>query len=436
MAAIATPIDGAVKSPMPIGNQFQHSTYSRADPGERLRYAEFVAGAAPHSPAWNDAMAGYGRRLASSGVRAAVLLHGTFLGSDLFGMQRLDDVGGLKRGYSRGIAGLDALLALMREDTNGVPASPGGRRAPYENAETEQGWIDQHAGDAGNFTQAYVDLFKDGITRNLSAPLPCIRVLWSSEHHHLGRAFAALELVHRLNELAREHRIAAGERMLILAHGHAGLVLALMTNVLSQGASSARSGFLQMVKQHAKQTHSRAGDIEHIAQKIEAGEVLPGVALDVVTFGTPVRYGWDPSALGHLLHIVNHRPMRLDGKRWLAKMELPQITMEMPIAWGGDYVQQLAVGGTDAVPSTPDAKGANKALWELLEPYEGFERWLECARKAVRCQNDGRCLLVDYKDSAPGAAAKDHLYGHAAYTRTNAMLFNTGVIVSDLYPVS
>ena len=421
---------------MPIGNQFQHSAYSRADPGERLRYAEFVAGAPPRSPAWNDAMAGYGRRLAASGVRAAVLLHGTFLGSDLFGMQRLDDVGGLKRGYSRGIAGLDALLALMREDTNGLPAIPGGRRAPYEDTETEKSGIDQHAGDAANFTQAYVDLFKEGITRNLSAPVPCVRVLWSCEHHHLGRALAALELAHRLNELAREHRIGAGERMLVLAHGHAGLLLALMSNVLCQGTSPARSGFLQTVKQHAKQTNSRPGDIELIAQKIEAGEVLPGVAVDVVTFGTPVRYGWDPSGLGRLLHIVNHRPMRLDGKRWLAKMELPQITMEMPIAWGGDYVQQLAVSGTDAVPSMPDAKAANKALWELLEPYEGFERWLECARKAVRCQNDGRCVLVDYKDSAPGAAAKDHLYGHAAYTRMNAILFNTGVIVSDLYPVS
>jgi len=434
--AIASPIDGAVKTPMPIGNQFQHSTYSRADPGERLRYAEFVAGAPPRSPAWNDAMAGYGRRFAASGVRAVVFLHGTFLGSDLFGIQRLDEVGGLKRGYSRGIAGLDALLALMREETNGLPALPGGRRAPYEDTETDKGWIDQHAGDASNFTQAYVDLFKEGLHRNLSAPLPCLRLLWSSEHHHLGRAFAALQLVHWLDELAREHRIGAGDRMLVLAHGHAGLVMALTSNLLCQGGSPPRTAFVQTVKQHAKQTHTDAGEIERLVQRIDAGDVLHGVALDTVTFGTPVRYGWDPSGLGHLLHIVNHRPMRLDGKRWLAKMELPQITMEMPIAWGGDYVQQLAVGGTDAVPSTPDAKAANKALWELLEPYEGFERWLECVRKAVRCQNDGRCVLVDYKDSAPGAAAKDHLYGHAAYTRMNAMLFNAGCITSELYPVS
>jgi hypothetical protein len=114
-------------------------------------------------------------------------------------------------------------------------------------------------------------------------------------------------------------------------------------------------------------------------------------------------------------------------------MELPQITMEMPIAWGGDYVQQLAVAGTDAVPATEAAKAANKALWELVEPYDGFERWVECARRAVRCPSEGLCLLADYKDSTGSTNARDHYYGHAAYTRLDSMLFNTTAIVSRLY---
>jgi hypothetical protein len=146
-----------------------------------------------------------------------------------------------------------------------------------------------------------------------------------------------------------------------------------------------------------------------------------------------VRYGWDTAGIGKLLHIVNHRPMRLDGKRWLAKMELPQITMEMPIAWGGDYIQQLAVAGSDAVPATPEEQASNKALWELLEPYDNFERWLECTRKCVRCQNDGSVLLVDYRD-AGSTNPKEHFYGHAAYTRTSAVLFNTTEIRHTLYP--
>jgi len=114
-------------------------------------------------------------------------------------------------------------------------------------------------------------------------------------------------------------------------------------------------------------------------------------------------------------------------------MELTQITMEMPIAWGGDYVQQLAVAGSDAMPGTEQAKSANKALWEMVEPYDGFERWLECARRAVRFPSEGRCLLVDYKDSTGSTNPRDHYYGHAAYTRRDATFFNTAQIVDCFY---
>jgi hypothetical protein len=114
-------------------------------------------------------------------------------------------------------------------------------------------------------------------------------------------------------------------------------------------------------------------------------------------------------------------------------MELPQITMEMPIAWGGDYVQELAVAGSDAVPATEAAKAANKMIWELVEPYDGFERWLECARRAVRFPSEGRCLLVDYQDSTGSTNPRDHYFGHAVYTRRHALLFNLIQIVRTFY---
>ena len=114
-------------------------------------------------------------------------------------------------------------------------------------------------------------------------------------------------------------------------------------------------------------------------------------------------------------------------------MELPQITMEMPIAWGGDYIQELAVAGSDAVPTTEPAKSANKALWEMVEPFDGFERWLECARRAVRIPSEGLGILADYQDSTGSTNVRDHYYGHAAYTRLNAMLFNQTTIVRALY---
>ena len=80
-------------------------------------------------------MAQCGSKLSQAGVRAIVLLHGAIHGTDVFGMQRLDEVGGLKRGYSRGVSGLDALLATMRQETNGIPPLPGGLRPPLRNDE-------------------------------------------------------------------------------------------------------------------------------------------------------------------------------------------------------------------------------------------------------------------------------------------------------------
>jgi hypothetical protein len=416
---------------MPIGNNFQHAVYSRSDPGDRVGYRELVAGAPTDSLAWQDAMAAMGTQLALAGVRLVVFLHGTAFGTDLFGIQRLDEAGGLKRGYSRGIAGLDALLALMREGANGVPALKGGQHPPLTDDDFTKHLIDEQAGDAANFSHAYVELFKKAINRSTDRPIRCERVLWSSEHHHIGRSQAAIHGISRLHALATEQKLGPGDRLLVQAHGHAGLVIALASNLLAPHESADRPAFIGILKDYAKQTGASTGAIELIDQPSD--HPLNGASLDVVTFGTPVRYGWDPSGLGKLLHIVNHRPMRVDGKRWLAKMELPQITMEMPIAWGGDYVQQLAVGGTDAMPTSPEANAANKVLWELLEPYEGFERWLECARKSVRCHNDGHCLLVDYKDSTATSTAKDHIYGHAAYTRINAMLFNTTEILKCGY---
>ncbi len=415
---------------MPIGNNFQHSEYDRKDPGDRVAYRELPTGAPPDSPAWLDAMAAHGKQMAQAGVRAVIFLHGTHLSSDLFGMGRLDEAGGLKRGYSRGIPGMEALLALMRQDTNGVPAMPGGVKPPYADDEATKKLLDEQAGDAGNFTTAYVELFKKAVNRSASYPLLCVRLLWSCEQHHLGRAEAAVRLLHRLRAFCAEHSFGAGDRILVQAHGQAGLVMALLSNLLAVGKPAVREAVLKHLKGVMP-----GGEIALLESLAPSGGGLNGATLDVVTFGTPVRYGWDQSGLGTLLHVVNHRPMRTDGKRWLAKMELPLITMEMPIAWGGDYVQQLAVAGSDAAPASEQAKAANKALWELLEPWDGFERWLECARRTTRCQNDGQCLLVDYKDSTGSTDARDHLYGHAAYTRMNAMLFNTTEVCLACYTV-
>jgi hypothetical protein len=420
---------------MPIENSFQHDEMSRKNPGERLTVREVVPTALPESPPAQDAMATLGKCLSQAGVRMIVLLHGSIMGTDVFGVQRLDELGGLKRGYSRGVAGLDALLALMRESSNGMPPLPGGLKPPLANDEATKKLLDEQIGDAGNFTHTYLELMRQSLNRDLDRPIHFVRELWPCEHHHLGRAMAAVSMLAHLHYWGETYKLSQGDRILVQAHGQAGLVLALVSNLLCVASSSSRTRLLDLLSAFASQVNRPdiASTIQRVAPLLSNGTILNGATLDVVTFGMPVRYGWDPSGLGKLLHIVNHRSMRTDGKTWLSKMELPQITMEMPIAWGGDYIQELAVAGSDALPTTEAAKAANKAVWELVEPFDGFERWLECARRAVRIPSEGLGILADYKDSTGSTNVRDHYFGHAVYTRLNTMLFNTTEIVRTLY---
>lgn len=420
---------------MPVENNFQHDELSRRNPGERLRVADLVDVAAPESPEWGEAMAKCGSSLSRAGAAAVVFLHGSLHGTDVFGMQRLDEAGGLKRGYSRGVSGVDALLAAMREESNGIPLLPGGLKPPLSDDDATRKLLDEQIGDAGNFTNAYVESFRKAINQNPAQPIFCTRSIWSSEHHHLGRASAAVSLLVQLHRLCKDHNLGRGSRILIQAHGQAGLMLALLSNLLCPTPITGRTKLFEILTEYADQTTQPelAATIKLIEPLLATGTLLNGTTLDIVTYGTPVRYGWDPSGIGHLLHIVNHRNLRTEGKSWLAKMELPQITMEMPIAWGGDYVQELAVAGSDSVPGTESARAANKRVWEMVEPYDGFERWLESARRAVRFPSEGRCLLVDYKDSTGSTNPLDHYYGHAVYTRRHAALFNTTQIVRAFY---
>ncbi|MDO8356507.1 MAG: hypothetical protein Q7U76_08975 [Nitrospirota bacterium] len=422
---------------MPIENSFQHDEMSRKNPGERLSVREVAPTTLSESPSGQEAMAIAGKQLSHAGIRLIVLLHGSIMGTDLFGAQRLDELGGLKRGYSRGVTGLDALLALLRDGSNGISSLSGGLKPPLANDDATKRLLDEQLGDAGNFTNAYVEQMKQSLNRGLDRPISCIRELWACEHHHLGRAMAAISLLGRLRDWIETHKLGQGDRILVEAHGQAGLVLALISNLLCVTASSSRTRLLDLLSAYASQVNrpDLTSTIQRITPLLANGTLLNGATLDVVTFGMPVRYGWDPSGLGKLLHIVNHRNLRTDGKTWLAKMELPQITMEMPIAWGGDYVQELAVASSDAVPTTEAAKAANKALWELVEPLDGFERWLECARRAVRIPSEGLGILADYKDSTGSTNVRDHYFGHAVYTRLDTMLFNTTEIVRTLYHV-
>ena len=240
---------------MPIENNFQHDELSRKNPGERLRVADLADVVPPDSPAWAEAMAKYGTSLSQAGVASVVFLHGSLHGTDIFGMQRLDEAGGLKRGYSRGVSGVDALLAAMREGEQRHSVAAWWGKPPLQDDEATKTILDEQIGDAGNFTDAYVQSFRKAINKNLSQPISCIRLLWSSEHHHLGRASPPCLCSPSSHKLCQHQNLGKGQRILIQAHGQAGLVLALVSNLLCPSPITGRPRLLSILTGYAEQTN-------------------------------------------------------------------------------------------------------------------------------------------------------------------------------------
>ena len=387
------------------------------------------------SPAWKDAMAELGDQLSKSNVKGVLFINGHPF-CDVFGAARLDEVGGLKRGYSRGISGLESLLALLRPATNGIGKIQDPIQPPLSNDRSTHEALDHLAQEVGNFTTEYVRKFQEGLMQEGGDAIPCRRYVWSSVHHHVGRMEAALRLVEFLHQWGSERSLSKTDRFLLIAHGQAGQVLALLSNLITSGESEGRPRVFEILAKYweAFPTEDRSVELlEGLYKLLNEQEFLAGASVDMVTLGTPVRYGWDTDGFGRLLHVVNHRKIRHDGKQWLSKMELPQTAWEMPYQTGGDYVQQLAVAGTDAIPDSPEMEKANVDFREILEPYDGFERWLECTRRTTRCPNDGKCLLVEYGVQANEENPRQHLYGHGCYTQSGGMAFLAKNIANHMY---
>jgi len=421
---------------MPQSNNFQHAQYTRSNPGERVVFGTFEPGAPFDSSDWAQAMAQVGAQLARAHVKGVFFLNGHPF-SDLFGVARLDEVGGLKRGYSRGISGLESLLALLRPKTNGIGRSDDSIHPPLCNNPSTQEALDLLAHEVGNFTTPYVRKFEQGLRQEGKSSIPCGRYVWSSMHHHVGRVEAALVFLEFLQQWGAERTFLKEDRILLIAHGHAGQILALLSNLIISRESEARARIFEILAKYWETCPTEVRSVEQLEMLYQAllhQRFLGGASVDIVTLGTPVRYGWDTDGVSRLLHVVNHRMIRHDGKRWLSKMELPQTAWEMPYQTGGDYVQQLAVAGTDALPDSSEMEQANMDFREILEPYEGFERWLECTRRTMRCPNDGQCLLVEYGIQANEEHPRQHLYGHGCYTQSRAMLFTAKEIAKALYP--
>ena len=351
-------------------------------------------------------LAACGQTFADAGVAAIYLTHGTFAGNDALGF-----VTELAR-YAPGLS--DAL-----------------RRAG-------KGVVDAVAGELGNFTPEYAERLQRGLSAGAERTIPVRPFNWSSQNNHIGRADGAIELLVELATFAEGLPAAAWAdpalppRVQLWGHSHGGNMFAILTNLLGAEETSRAEFF---ARGHTFY-HGWLGGVD-VPAWAEAERVLAEpdhplrrLELDIITFGTPVRYGWDTAGYAKLLHFINHRPV--EGlPEYLAKF--PPTVAAVLAAADGDYVQQVGIAGTNLCvnPLTVRTYLANRRLGRMLQ--EGMPaEWLPARlNRGVRVPEEGTTLLVAYDD--PGKLPHQHLLGHGIYTRTRWLPWHCERVAAELY---
>lgn len=327
---------------------------------------------------WQQQMLANGDSLKRNKVRLILLVHGTFAGNDALGL-------------------FDLFEPIIGETTTDLLRKEG------------KELLDKIANDVGNYTSEYANALGNALDNSIASEL----FTWSSGNFHLARLKGAVELAQALAEHITRQNIVENERLLLLGHSHAGQLFALLTNFLAND-ERARQLYAIMDK-HPDLSKNK----KNLAKQLE---VIKTVYLDIVTFGTPVRYAWGNYDKYRLMPVVNYRSMA-------------QITGLSTTA-DGDYVQQWGGAGTDMLVLSE----INDELDTVLD--KGRDRALLLARvkrkkrKQPRYANGtvvSKTVLVDYKDDAALPNCILTVFGHGVYTRKSTMLFNMNMIVKNWY---
>lgn len=344
------------------------------------------------SDGWKLRMTEYGGILKNHNVRHVLLVHGTFAGDDPLGLFN----------WLEPLTGSTTITDLLKNQQKTL--------------------LDALAKGLGNYTPEYAEAFSKALDHDIA----CQRFIWSSENYHLARLKGAVELTQKLADMITENKILESERILLQGHSHAGQLFALLTTFLENGAKAKQ---LYDIMDKSKQL----GKIDELLSDLDK---IKAVNLDIVTFGTPVRYSWGEYEKYRLMAIVNHRPPG-------AQASIPGILSTE----GGDYVQQWGAEGTDLPPSAETA--LNGQLDAILDKGRDISLLIDSLKLVDRKQPHdahdktvGKTFLVDYKDNASSLLERldipphcvKTLFGHGVYTETRAMLFNTDIIVKNLYP--
>ncbi len=258
--------------------------------------------------------------------------------------------------------------------------------------------IDAAAADVGNYTGHFAELFEQAINQGLSEPRISVRRFnWSSENNHIGRADGAVRLIDELTNL----QLPPGQRVLLWGHSHAGNVFALMTNLLGSD-HAARQEFFEAAQVYYCWPLVGCVDIpiwRRVREMLLTGDnPLRETPLDIVTFGTPIRYGWDEAGFSRLMHFINHRPA--EGRPpYLAPF--PPVLERVLDAVDGDYVQQFGIAGTNFMPSLFSWRSwwADRSLNRLLQPTQQTYDPRERFGTGARVPDTGETLLGRLRSS-------------------------------------
>ena len=387
---------------MPKHNGFRHQAYSTVDVNPDWQITRPVS-----SELELVTQADTRQQWKSAPIDVVYLVHGTFTGDDALGIARL-----VER-YSASWADF-------------------GRRVGKR-------WVDRISEDVGNYPSEYQQQMATWLNTTLAQTsatrmsLPVRRFDWSSENLHTGRAIAAIELLNqlRLGMANGEHNV------LLWGHSHAGNVFAIMTNLLG-GTESDRERFFRAIAGYvdhqsrieSPRPHRRlplaAASVRQWLDE-DAGERLN---LSIVTFGTPVRYGWETRGYCRLLHVIHHRPVNETRK---TRAKFPLSIDEIANARHGDVIQQLGIAGTDFLPPLVPASSrrTERRLARLLQ--KGYPRrnlWTRL-KLGVRVPDEGRTLLIDYPDHPPDLRQK--LWGHAIYTSSAWMAYHLKCVAQEWF---
>ncbi|MBI1313180.1 hypothetical protein GC176_17960 [bacterium] len=392
---------------MPRRNQFQHQSYP-TEPAVEPRVLDL-------DPVPADEV-DFSRLHSEFGISHIELLHGTFAGMDPFGIHAL--LRSLVADAKPAIQlALTPVIAKLEEQTKKITETV--------------------TADIANYNETFRTTFQELAGEELIVARP--DPTWSSENTHLARAGLAVRLLCRLDDLQNQGLDPEYDRVMFWGHSHAGNGMALLTNLLANDPLSVAAFF--------DAVGDTLGDDGHRAREILAQYTGPhpmGRSLILVTFGTPVRYGWDTDGCRQLLHVTHHRPVDEDHPTQTVPAirsadddatgfgavasPLRETIFDALLARHGDWVQTFAIAGTDLRPTVH--RNENQTLGEYLErnlPHATPQpikerlpiveaRW----QTATRLHSDGLNLLVAYAPTrlTRFGAAHQSILGHGVYTRT------------------